>query len=237
MIRVAICEDELDSSRLLYSMLEEYADSRKCEFNIETFINGKEMLEKEIRYHIAFLDIDMPEMNGIDVGKVLWKNNKQSFIVYITHINHYHEIAQNQVHSFAYLRKPIDKEELFGQIDDIISILLQFRTEEEETIRFLSLEQGIIEKAPSDIIYFEHIGKKLIVYCTTNTFQVKSGIAKMAAKMEKYDFVIPHNAFLVNLNAVRGIKKYELVLSTGKMIPLSQRRAASFRKLLADFMK
>ena len=83
MIRVAICEDEIKSSRILHKMLKEYEQSRKCKFAIDSFVTGKQMLEKDEKYHIAFLDIDMPEMNGIDVGRSLWRKNKKCFIIYI----------------------------------------------------------------------------------------------------------------------------------------------------------
>ena len=235
MIRVAICEDELDSSRLLSGILEEYADSRKCEFNIETFINGKELLEKEIRYHIAFLDIDMPEMNGIDVGRALWRKNKKCFIIYITNLSHCRDVALNQAHSFAYLNKPLKKNQLFQQLDDLVSDLSVVN--DDETIRLVTVEHGIIEKHPEDILYFEFMARKIIAYCKSGKFRIKgSNMGDLAVRLEKYGFSMSHKGVLINLQYISQIKQNDIIMANNAILPLSQKRAAAFRQIFSEYV-
>lgn len=215
-------------------MLKEYEQSRKCKFAIDSFVTGKQMLEKDEKYHIAFLDIDMPEMNGIDVGRSLWRKNKKCFIIYITILNHYRDIAQNQTHSFAYLNKPLNKSLLFQQLDDLNSNLSVLA--DDTIIRFTTKEYGIIEKYPEDIFYFEFDTRKITMNCKTGKYRLNGNISELAVQMEKYDFAMPHKGFLVNLYYISQIKLYDIIMSNDVIIPLSQKRSVAFRQCFTDYL-
>lgn len=235
MIRVAICEDEKINIVMLQKLLLEYGKDRKIEFDMSYYRSGKRLVESSKEYHIAFLDVDMPDMNGIETGKYLWKTNKKCKIIYITNFKNYREIAQNQIHSFAYLNKPVKKDLLFQQMDDLISNIVI--VPEKEFIRFTTIEQGVIEKAPEEVLYFEYNNRKITMYCQNGVYQVKENIGQMAERMEKYDFAMPHQSFLVNLSYVSKIQKYEISLANGVVIPLAQKRSPLFRKMFMEYMQ
>lgn len=235
MIRAAICEDEKVNAVVLHKLLQEYELDRHVEFELNFFDSGMKLVESNQEYHIAFLDIDMPDMNGIDTGKYLWKNNKKCKVIYITNLKHYREIAQNQIHSFAYLNKPVQKDLLFHQLDDLISEIEILP--EREFLRFTTIEQGIIEKTPDEVLYFEYSSRRIIMYSQYASYQMRENIGQMAERMEKYDFAMPHQSFLVNLNYVSKIKKYEISLSNGITIPLAQKRSPMFRKAFTEYIQ
>lgn len=235
MIRVAICEDEKINIVMLQKLLLEYGKDRKIEFDMSYYRSGKRLVESSKEYHIAFLDVDMPDMNGIETGKYLWKTNKKCKIIYITNFKNYREIAQNQIHSFAYLNKPVKKDLLFQQMDDLISNIVI--VPEKEFIRFTTIEQGVIEKAPEEVLYFEYNNRKITMHCQNGVYQVKENIGQMAERMEKYDFAMPHQSFLVNLSYVSKIQKYEISLANGVVIPLAQKRSPLFRKMFMEYMQ
>lgn len=49
--------------------------------------------------------------------------------------------------------------------------------------------------------------------------------------MASYNFFMPHQSFVVNLKYVKDIKNYELLMTNGIRIPLSQKRAVLFKML------
>ena len=54
--------------------------------------------------------------------------------------------------------------------------------------------------------------------------------------MEPYGFAMPHKSFVVNLYAVERIHGYELTLTDGRRIPLSQKKAVQFRGALNQYL-
>jgi hypothetical protein len=55
--------------------------------------------------------------------------------------------------------------------------------------------------------------------------------------MASYNFFMPHQSFVVNLKYVKDIKNYELLMTNGIRIPLSQKRAVLFRNALNNYLE
>ena len=58
----------------------------------------------------------------------------------------------------------------------------------------------------------------------------------LAQVMEPYGFAMPHKSFVVNLYAVQRIHGYEITLTDGRVIPLSQKKSALFRRALNEYL-
>ena len=60
-------------------------------FNISTFNCGKDLLNsfKQKSADIVFLDIDMPEINGINLGKHIFENHPKTIIIFVTNHDQY----------------------------------------------------------------------------------------------------------------------------------------------------
>ena len=59
---------------------------------------------------------------------------------------------------------------------------------------------------------------------------LKGTIREIGNRMEKYDFVLPHKAFVVNMRKMEEVKTYDIVMSNGDVIPIAQKKASGFRK-------
>lgn len=95
----------------------------ECEDIAEVEVVGKfDLPSKAIRYveenriDIAVLDIEMPEMNGIELGKKLRSIQEDIVIIYITGYDNY-ALEAYQVHAAAYILKPFDAEEIMHAIN------------------------------------------------------------------------------------------------------------------------
>ena len=76
-MRIAICDDTVDEINAIKNII----DSYKSDFEItyDCFTNGVEFLSKVSLgefYDLIFLDIVMPVINGIEVAKEIYSNNK-----------------------------------------------------------------------------------------------------------------------------------------------------------------
>lgn len=72
MYNVAICEDNSIHSNEIINLFNRYSDNENVKFNIDIFRTGEDFLTHEYsKYDIIILDIQMNEINGIEVAKII----------------------------------------------------------------------------------------------------------------------------------------------------------------------
>ena len=230
MIKIGICDDDKNIVSKIKTYIDEYP---KEAFIINTYNSGEELLNLNEKFDVIFLDIDMVGIDGIETAKRLRIYDKDVKIIYVTSYSDYRNLAF-KVHAFSYLNKPINKEEIFNELDEII---LYSNNNKEEELLLFDTNEGIIRIKPSDIYYFEYIDRKVKIKAVNKTYIIKEKITNIAKKMESYDFVMPHKSFTVNLYHVKSIKAYDIYIVDGSIIPLSQKKSVAFRESLNDFLE
>ncbi|MEI7028132.1 response regulator [Paenibacillus sp. y28] len=94
-------------------------------------IDGLEHLREDPAADVVFLDIEMPEMNGLEAGEYIQQLNPEIRIVYITAYSEY-AIEAFELHALDYLLKPVHPER-FGKTLDRIQEFMAQRTERAQT--------------------------------------------------------------------------------------------------------
>ncbi len=228
-MKIAICDDEKIETTLLTELLQSYYEN-ECE--IDFFCSGKKLLESVKHYEVYFLDIDIGDMSGIAVAEEIRKVDVQAVIVFVTNYGDFHQRAFT-VHAFEYVVKPIEKKRLYKILDEI-------RRYREEDCQNKELcfkgEQGIIRAKADNICYFEFADRKIKMVLDDKVVWLKGTIREIASQMEKYDFALPHKAFVVNMRKMEEIKTYDIIMSNGDVIPIAQKRASDFRKRFEAYL-
>ena len=113
LLKIGICDDEPEYTTILADYLKTYdIDSEKdYSFQIDKFTSAKELLSaytKPETYHILFLDVEMPEITGIELAKKIRMLGDKN--VRIVFVSHYPEYMQDSfdVQAFYYLSKPLN---------------------------------------------------------------------------------------------------------------------------------
>lgn len=237
MFTIAICDDDKAIRYFIQKCIKEFAAENSISVSIDLFDSGKKLLNSSLKYNIIFLDIILQTENGIDIGTLLRKNNTPAYIIYITNYRQYHKAAHNVVHSFAFLSKPISKANIYEQLNDILFYESQ-NTVPLYIIRFITYEQGLTEFNVDDIYFFEYIKKRHVRICSKNgDYHINKKIGNINIDMSNYDFFMPHQSFVVNLKYVKDIKNYELLMTNGFTMPLSQKRAVLFKNALNNYLE
>ena len=85
---------------------------------IFSYSNPLEALKeiKDIKLDIAFLDIEMPGINGIDFAKKLKKINPNINIIFVTAYNDY-ALEAYKLHASGYLSKPVNAEKIKEELE------------------------------------------------------------------------------------------------------------------------
>lgn len=107
-MRILICDDEVRYIQPLRKCLEQYMAEHNIPSEItETVAPQKILLSKEV-YDIAFLDIQMENVDGLTLAKELRQRNRKTALFFITNYEGYQDNAMD-LQALRYFKKPFDR--------------------------------------------------------------------------------------------------------------------------------
>lgn len=232
MIKIAICDDEEKDREKIQEFVEEYMRESREEFELKRFESGEQFLSSGFVPDILFLDIIMDQKDGIQVGTELKRLSRNVLIVYITNAGGKAMQAFNQIHSFGFLNKPVEKIMVFRMMADAIERLEKEQSADTDMVAFLSEKGTIINLHIMDIYYFEYNNRRVKIITRDNIYICREKINDIADRMECYGFAMSHQSFVVNLHYVDKISGSMLIMRNGTQVYLAQKRTAALRKQL-----
>lgn len=236
MIKIAICDDDTQDRNRIQDFIIEYAKEKKLTYNLKVFESGEQYSESRFIPDILFLDILMDKLDGIQLGWEIRNSENRILVIYTTNLKEKMAKAFNQIHSFGFLLKPIDRNDFFEMMDDALAEIDKNRYI--STVTFQSENNTLISLPVMDIYYFEYANRKIKIIAKDKNYTcINEKITDIAEKMEQYGFVIAHQSFAVNLYHVDKITSQYLVMKNGDVVCLAQKRAAAVRKKLMQIVK
>lgn len=223
-IIAAICEDNEQSLQYIRKQMAHTFEQAGEQLECACFSRARNLLDEIHRgtdYDVLFLDIDMPEMNGIELSKILRKEDFNGIIVFIS--NKEALVFETfQVQPFRFIRKSHFSEEVAQLTGDI----LQYFREKQGTV--IQIAEQHSDKMYSfnvtHIQYIEVIGKYCKVVTRHHETVVRYPLSEFDAQLRQYGFLMPHRSFLVNYRYIYSIQKNEIELDSGVQIPVSRSR-------------
>lgn len=242
MIEIGICEDQRIECELIESLLKEYASQNNLKCRIDMFSNGLELLRKEKNYDILFLDVDMPVINGIELGKKIRRKNRLAKIIYVTGYADY-AFRAFSVHAFDYLIKPVSREHFQEKFAELIHYI---NLESINVKLYFKKDTDLLCFKAKEIYYFEAVpSHKIRIITDDGVFEIRGSIDQTLEQVEKHGFSKAHKSYIVNLEHIVKIESYRIFLENGVQLPLAERAAKGFkdefnlflqRKLERDFL-
>ena len=201
-INCAIIDDE----PLAAGLLKSYAEKTPFLSLIGTYGSALEAM-KELREHPAqllFLDIQMPELSGIEFAKILPPETK---VIFTTAFQQY-AIEGYKVSALDYLLKPISYDD-FQQ------------TYAEDRFMFVKSDYKLVRVALDDILYIEGLKDYVRIYLADG--QKIMSLMSMK-KLEDYlphpEFLRTHRSYIVHMAKAQSIDRFRIVFGQ-EFIPIS----------------
>ncbi len=228
-MRCVICDDnKLHADRIASLVLNTYPQAV-----LNVFFNPFELLDslESLQYDLALLDISMQYLNGVEVAKKLNISNPTCKIIFITSYLNYATEVYDSRHINFILKSQLEQRlpkalaKAFEQIEgeQTESILLQLKS---RTLRILQ----------KDIIYIERIKRISTIHCPEQVLTTYESIPELAKKLTRQSFERCHNSFIVNMLFIKEIKRTELSLEDGTVIPISRAYAKNLNESFTCFV-
>lgn len=196
-MRILICDDDTLIREQMAKYLHEYFDKHnlKCP-ELALFDSGEALLADSGQQDIVFLDIEMPGLSGISIGNELKKRHQNIIIFIITsYMEYLDEAMRFQV--FRYLNKPIDKQRLFRNLKDALSLYYSYADKIP-----VETKQGVYSVFSSDIVCVEAHSRKVIVHTVSSDYDSVYPMEYWIQKLSMKCFIQTHRSFIVNLEHI-----------------------------------
>nr|WP_297180144.1 LytTR family DNA-binding domain-containing protein [uncultured Agathobaculum sp.] len=238
MLRIAICDDEEKDQKQMVELLNAYLQSRAdlCG-QVELFRSGRALLERideRSGFDLYMLDILMPGLSGIDIGRRLRALGDGGEIVYLTSSNDFAADSYD-VRAFFYLLKPVKADKLFPVLDRAVEKLDLRRS----SAILVSTPEGTRRILLERIRYVERVGRVMRYYCTDGSIDSQSiriSFREMAAPLlADRRFALCGASFVLNFQHVTGVNGQTALLDNGQSVTLPRTAAADFKKAWGSY--
>lgn len=164
-MKVAICDDEKTCRAQVLDIATDYAEQRKDKHVVfDVFCQPEALLDAVHQnniYDIYILDIVMPGMNGIALGKALREAGVEGKIIYLTSSEEY-ALDSFKVRAFHYLLKPIEHNSFFEVMDEAVSSILL----KKDKSLIIKTRENNARVTFDSILYASLAGRSVIYYLT-----------------------------------------------------------------------
>lgn len=196
-MRIAICDDDILVIKQIECLIKTFFETKsiKCP-EIISFSSGESLLADKETKDILFLDIEMPGINGIYVGKELKRANDRIIIFIVTSYPEYLDEAM-RFHVFRYLSKPLEKQRFFRNMKDAVDLYNTI------TVKVpIETKQGIHTLLASSIIMIEAQGRTVTLHTTLHDFESVHTMQYWLDLLPKNSFFQTHRSFIVNFEHI-----------------------------------
>ncbi len=224
MFRIAIVDDDKAALSIVSSAVDTFFKEKNIEYNIMSFSNPLNYLAtiKEEDFNLIFLDIDMPEQNGLSVAEETLFINKNTHIIFLSQREDlvFECLA---IHPFGFIRKS-------NLINDFTLMMNQFynyylsNNDAGKKIEFVEKNRTISFKI-NEIVYISSDRNYQDIVTKDNKVEtVRIPLSTLEDKLKKCGFIRVHKCYIVNQSYIRSILNEEIKLTNDVTIPLSKKR-------------
>ena len=237
MLRIAICDDRDAELQRIVALTNEYLTGRGMNAKLRAFSHPDALLtacEKE-SFHIFLLDMVMPMVSGLELGREIRRNRTDAQIIYITAEPGF-ALDAYAVNPLHYLLKPVDKARLFAALD----LAAEKMDHGEETTVTVKTKSGLRTISTDRIALCEY-KRHAVRYTLINgeaieTTTISGSFAEhIAPLLQDQRFIQPHAAYAVNMSLVERLGKDGFTLKGGAFAPVSGKQYTAVRNAYMSY--
>lgn len=231
MIKIAIIDDEKKERDVLNQYFDHFFSEKESDYSVYQFVSGKQFLfGKDELYDLICLDIDMPEMDGIELARAIREYDSKVLIIFITNMAQM-AIKGYEVRAFDFILKPLNYYSFKLKLENALSVLKH----KMDSYLVLNTLNGMVKIVTSDITYVEVSGHYLYYHTLDTTYKKKAPLREVESKLQGQPFKRCNNCYLINLKYVDSVNKYDVCVN-GEWLKISRPRKSDFMEALANYM-
>ncbi len=229
---ITICDNDYQHINHLINLIDDYFHYRNISLqDIHTCCSVDRAIELAQICDLLFLDVELGEESGIDIGMKIKAMNLHCKII-ITSAFQSYLIEGYKINARRYLLKPIERIEFFIEMDSIMN-------------DYFKNQQGFIDESiQRDKIYYHQIlfieaydRKTKITLENGKTGIVNYTLSEWKSILKNQPFGQSHKSVIVNYKAIQLIGKQDIHLNNKQIVPISRHFRREFQKKYREFLQ
>lgn len=229
-MRVAICDDELECSSMLCSLVRRQEPD--CE--VVCFHTCREFLETEERFDILLLDIQMENMEGIQVARALRSRGESTILIFVTALKEYASEAF-EVSAFHYLLKPVSPEKFGSVFESACGKVRRGEGLKAEQL-FFQTKTRSFSMSRDEILYVESRKRKVEIHTLREDITIYATMKHMEELLGE-GFCRCHRGYLVNMAYVKEYGAGFVRMQNDETVYLAREKYSEFARAYLEYRK
>ncbi len=169
---------------------------------------------------LVFLDIEMPDVNGINFVKTV---TKSPHIIFTTAYDKY-AVNGFELDVVDYLLKPFSFDRFLRAANKTLKLVQGESTRgTEDTFIWIKVDYQFKKLEIQDILYIEGLKDYVKIYTANGLLMTKLNLKQIHAKIPHERFMRVHKSFIVSLSKVDSVQKAKISISS-REIPISEKK-------------
>ena len=223
----------VDDEPIAREILESFIDKTPNLELISSCKNAMEALQvsQTETIDLFFLDINMPEITGLSLAKII---NKKSQIIFTTAYRDYAVDGFN-LNVIDYLLKPIAFDRFLQAIQKVSEfnseVKVSLKNENKKDFMFVRADRKMVKINFKDILYIESLGDYVKVFTNKNTIITRETISNFEATLPGDSFIRIHRSYIVSISKISSYTN-EYIQIDKKAVSISRSYKESVLKKL-----
>ena len=233
LINIAIVDDDEGELHYIEKTVTHAFQKLNITYTVQTFQSARAMLQhqKTQPFDAVFLDIDMPDVNGMDAAEELDRLEHGTEIVFVT--NH-DELVYKAYHfkAIGFIRK----KHMDSEMDEIIEVLISILSRKRKHLTFQDAGK-IIRIRLDDIIFIHSDDHYAEVFTVHNKEVIRESLNTIESSYGSFGLIRIHMRYLVNYKYIYSIEKKTITLQDRQQLPLSRSRSGTVKELFQMYAR
>ena len=238
MLKIAVVDDDRKFLAIYKQIIFDLFYEHHVKTEITVFFSGNDFIKSLSikKFDLVFMDIDMPEISGIDIAAELRRSSQSLEIIFVSAHPHF-VFEAIRFTPYRFIRKTNFKAETKEAVDSYCG-----RTNMKFKMLSLELQNGdTSSERITDIIQFFSI-RHDIYYLLKNEREAKClsrkySLSQLERLTEGCGFLRVHKSYLVNYRYIKSINAKSVVISNGDEIPISHGRKTEIQDSFMELLR
>lgn len=234
-MKVAIVDDNKEIAeqieRILFEVMHEYRINMEIDIYTSALNLLYEMKDGK-HFELFLLDIEMPDMTGIDLAKEIRGMLKHAYIIFVTSHTEY-AIKGYEVNAFRYVTKNSMEKELEDIIFDIYKKIMK----EKDEVYFIETQSRFEKLYYRDMIYITKQDKNTVFVMEYGEVKVRKPIGIVFDEIKSPAFIYVNKGIIINIRKVVSLKKGVLLMEGGAELQVSRIHIKAVKEKIGDYWR
>lgn len=230
---IGICDDERSICSELEKNICDFFNSVDDDVEVIVWNDAESFMSdvpSKMKVDILFLDIQLPGINGVHVGKYIREicNDEAMHIIFISSKDSY-AMELFEIHPYDFLVKPIDK----NKVCKIVNKLFQLNEQDERFfVYYFNKKQYRV--TTGSIIYFISERKNIHIVTLTDTNHYIGKLKKEADKLPS-NFIRINQSYIINIRRIKQCNPDNVIMCNGEVLNIGRKYRSDFNKRMIEY--